>query len=217
MVEATFLATTAWTGKRGPEDVGCGEEAELVGEEALTKEEKMPGEGEGSEARRGNGKAVARGEEGLGELEGRERLRSTWPPRRQPSDASGRRPTCTGEWGASLERGRVRTRGSLSGAREKEVERGQRQCTDQGRGQRMSCQPNLCRQTLGWGVMTLGQEGQGRRRDLRTGREGLGSGRGCRRCGWPLSWGQTHDGNDSGGEKGRCRNPERRDGPTICA
>ena len=84
--------------------MGCGEEAELVGEEALTKEEKMPGEGEGSEARRGNGKAVARGEEGLGELEGRERLRSTWPPRRQPSDASGRRPTCTGEWGASLDR-----------------------------------------------------------------------------------------------------------------
>jgi hypothetical protein len=186
-----------------------------VGKETLTV--KVLGECEGSEARRGGGEVAARGEGWVGEWEAGGGPRSTWPPRRQPSDASGRRPTCTGEWGASLERGRVRTRGSLSGAREKEVERGQRQCTDQGRGQRMSCQPNLCRQTLGWGVMTLGQEGQGRRRDLRTGREGRGSDRGCRRCEWPLSWGQKHDGNDSEGEKGRCRNPERRDGPTTCA
>ena len=63
--ETSSRATTAGTSKRGLENVGCGEEAELVGKEALTV--KVLGECEGSAARRGGGEVAARGEGWVGE------------------------------------------------------------------------------------------------------------------------------------------------------
>ncbi len=59
--ETSSRATKTETCKRGLEDVGCGEGAELVGKEALVEAEKMPVECVGSDARRGDGDAAARG------------------------------------------------------------------------------------------------------------------------------------------------------------
>jgi hypothetical protein len=148
--ETTSRATKTDTRKRGRGGAYCGEGVRPGGEAALAEGGTLLAECVGGDARWGERQVAARGDVGAREWEGGGAL-STWPPRRQPSDATCRRPMGTGGWGASLEIGRVRTGGSQSGAREREIERGQRQCTGQGQGPVMSCRPSRCRQKLGLG------------------------------------------------------------------